>query len=74
MVRLGNHPEVSVCVRCARWLGRQASEVEDRARGGPGVAARLLIRSARREVMRRGWHRSPVLGAPLRWIGRRIGW
>jgi hypothetical protein len=72
MVHLGNHPEVALCRGCARWAGKQAGQIDDRSKTGPLVAARNGLRSARQEVIRRGWHRSRVLGAPLRWIGKRL--
>jgi hypothetical protein len=71
-VRLGNHPEVAVCLRCAHWLSRRAREVEDRSRSGPGVAWRNVVRRVRAEVMRRGWQGRPFIGGPLRWLGRRL--
>jgi hypothetical protein len=30
------------------------------------------LRSARRVVMQRHWHQRPVIGKPLRWLGRRL--
>jgi hypothetical protein len=70
LVHLGNHPEVAVCPRCAHSLSKWAWEVEDRSRTGPAKAARDGFRSVRRAVVHRGWHRSPLIGAPLRWLGR----
>ena len=72
LVRLGNHPEVAVCLRCAHFLSKQASGVEDRDRVGLGVAVRNRLRAGRRAVMDRGWHRHPALGRPLRWLGRHL--
>lgn len=72
MVRLGNHPEVSLCTRCARWVYRQAREIEDWFQTGPAVRGRNSLRSARRKVVRRGWHRLPVLGGILRWLGKHL--
>jgi hypothetical protein len=72
MVHLGNHPEVVLCVGCARWAAKQACEIEDRDRSGPLVIARDRFRDVRRAVVGRGWHRSRLIGAPLRWIGRRL--
>ena len=70
MVHLGNHPEVALCLGCARWAAKEAGEIEDRGRTGAGVRARDLFRAARHGVVRRGWHRSRLFGAPLHWIGR----
>jgi hypothetical protein len=72
MVSLGNHPEVTVCLRCAHFLHQQARDVEDRDRVGLGVAVRDRLRAGRRIVMDRGWHRSPVVGRLLRRLGRHL--
>jgi hypothetical protein len=72
MIGLGNHPEVRVCPRCARWLGKRAGELADRGRTGPAVLVRRRLRAARRTVIDRGWHHHPVFGVPLRWIGRHL--
>jgi hypothetical protein len=71
LVRLGNHPEVGVCVNCVRFLGRrardyQASVVRKRLRG--------TAESIRGEVMSRGWHERPVIGPALRWINQHVPW
>lgn len=71
-VRLGNHPEVGVCTRCARSIGKWGWEIEDRDRSGPGVRARDGFRALRRAVVRRGWQDAPIFGGPLRWLGRRL--
>jgi hypothetical protein len=73
MVRLGNHPEVGLCLRCARWLSRRAVEVEDRDRTGIAVRLRAQARRMRTTVMRHGWHRNRITGPPLRWLGRHFG-
>jgi hypothetical protein len=72
LVRLGSHPEVGVCVRCAHFLHRQARSREDALR--PAAAARLRdgLRAGRQVVLRRRWHQLPVIGRPLRWLGRRL--
>lgn len=72
MVRLGNHPEVVLCLRCARWTAKQAKEIEDLSRTGPLVWVRDRLRLARLKVTQRGWHRHRRLGRPLRWLGRRL--
>ena len=72
MVRLGNHPEVALCVGCAHWASKQAWEIEDGDRAGVRVAARNRFRQLRRSVVQRGLHNHPVLGRPLRWLGRRL--
>jgi hypothetical protein len=72
MVHLGNHPEVALCLGCARWAAKQAWAIEDQARIGPVARARDRFRVARRGVVDRGWHRHRVFGRPLRWIGKRL--
>ena len=32
LVHLGNHPEVALCRRCARWAAKQAWEIDDRTK------------------------------------------
>jgi hypothetical protein len=71
MVRLGNHPEVGLCINCARYVGRrardyQASMLHQQVRGA--------AESIRREVMSRGWHERPVIGPALLWISRHVPW
>lgn len=71
LVRLGNHPEVGVCVNCVRFLRRrardyQASVTRQQVRGA--------AESIRNEVMRRGWHDHPVIGPVLLWINRHSPW
>lgn len=70
MIHLGNHPEVNLCVRCGHWAGKQARQLDDRTKSGPLVLARDRFRAARRYVVQRGWHRSPVIGPALRRLGK----
>ncbi len=72
LIHLGNHPEVALCVRCARWAAKQAWEIEDQGRTGPLVIARDRLRAARLDVVSRGWHQHRLLGLPVRWIGKRL--
>ncbi|HEY5457031.1 MAG TPA: hypothetical protein VIJ96_16320 [Acidothermaceae bacterium] len=72
LVRLGNHPEVGLCLRCAHSVSKWAWEIEDQAKTGPLVIARDRFRALRRAVIRRGWHKSPLVGGPIRWIGKRL--
>jgi hypothetical protein len=72
MVHLGNHPEVALCVGCARWAANQAWEIEDTNKTGPLVLARDRLRAARRHVVDKGWRRNRLLGGPLRWLGKRL--
>jgi len=72
LVHLGSHPEVGVCLRCAHFLHQQAGQRKDALR--PSIAGRLRdgMRWCRRVVMDHGWHQRPVIGRPLRWLGRRV--
>jgi hypothetical protein len=72
MVHLGNHPEVALCIRCARWASKEAWEIEDRRKTGLLVRARDRFRTLRRGVVLRGWHHHRLFGGPLRWIGRKL--
>lgn len=72
MVRLGNHPEVMVCLRCARWAAKQAGQIEDLTRTGPLVRVRNRLRLARQKVIQHGWHRHRGLGGVLGWLDRRL--
>lgn len=72
MVRLGNHPEVTLCTRCARSVGKWAGEIEDRDRHSVAARARGGFRSARKMVMRRGLHRAPLVGGLLRRLGKHL--
>jgi hypothetical protein len=71
LVRLGNHPEVGVCVNCVRFLGRRARDYQ-------AAVMRKQLRGAaesiRGEVMSRGWHERPVIGRALLWINRHVPW
>jgi len=72
LVRLGSHPEVGVCLRCAHFLHRQARGREDALRRSPASRLRDGLRSAQALVTRRRWHQKPFIGRPLRWLGRRL--
>ncbi len=72
MVHLGNHPEVAICIRCAYSVKNWAREIEDRSRAGLGVWVRDQLRRLRRKVMQQRWHQRPIIGPPLRWLGKRL--
>jgi hypothetical protein len=72
MVHLGNHPEVAMCRPCARWAAKEAWEIEDRDKTGLLVNLRHRFRRLRRDVRHRNWHRHPVFGRPLRWLGSHL--
>lgn len=71
VVRLGNHPEVAVCIHCAHYLKRRA-----RAREASVTAQRLRGKAdaVRGAVMERGWHDRHVLGKALRWVDKHLPW
>ena len=70
VVRLGDHPEVAVCLRCAHFLHQQARGREDAVRPSPAARVRNRLRAARAFVVRHGWHQTPVIGSLLRRLGR----
>jgi hypothetical protein len=70
MVHLGNHPEVTMCTRCAHSVSKWAWEIEDADRTGLAVRVRDQLRGMRKTVVRRGWHHSGLIGRPLRWLGK----
>jgi hypothetical protein len=72
MIHLGNHPEVVMCRPCARWAAQEAWEIEDRDKTGVLASMRDRFRHIRRRVIERNWHRHPVLGPPLRWLGKHL--
>lgn len=70
LVHLGNHPEVTVCTRCAHSISKWAWEIEDHSRTGLAVRARDAFRRARKNVVQHGWHNGRFIGPPLRWLGK----
>jgi len=72
LVRLGNHPEVGVCLPCAHYLHQQARARDDARHPSPASRVRDQLRSVRHLAIARGWHRTPVIGRPLRWLGRHL--
>jgi hypothetical protein len=72
VVRLGDHPEVAVCLGCAHFLHQRARAREDELRPSPAGRARDVLRAARALVMRRGWHELAVIGPLLRRLGARL--
>jgi hypothetical protein len=70
VVHLGDHPEVSVCLRCAHFLHQQARGREDASRTSPAARLRGRLRAARWVVIRHGWHQKPGIGPLLRRLGR----
>jgi hypothetical protein len=70
LVHLGNHPEVTVCTRCAHSVSKWAWEIEDQSRTGLAVRGRNQFRRLRKTVVQHGWHRGRLVGRPLRWLGK----
>jgi hypothetical protein len=69
-VRLGNHPEVTVCLNCAHFLHNRARQREDELRPSSGAYVRNMLRGVRETVIHNDLHRKPVIGPLLRWLGR----
>ena len=72
VVRLGDHPEVRVCLGCAHFLHQRARAKEDALRPSPGGRARDALRAGHRFVIQRGWQDKRVLGPLLRRLDRRL--
>jgi hypothetical protein len=72
MVKLGNHPEVRLCLRCAHFVHQRAWEIEDHNTRGPASLVRDKLRNLRAGVMRRGWHQDRFIGGGLRWLGKHL--
>jgi hypothetical protein len=72
LIRLGNHPEVGVCLGCAHYLHQRARSREDALRRSLVSRLRDGLRSARHAVIHRRWHQKPIIGRALRWLGRRL--
>lgn len=70
LVRLGDHPEVTICGACARDLHRRARDQHHRAHPTATTRARSILRRAREFAIDRRWHERPVIGPVLRWIDR----
>jgi hypothetical protein len=71
VVRLGNHPEVAVCVNCAHFLHRRARDLQ-----ATGTRKRLRdgAETIRQQVIARDLHNRPVIGPALRWINKHSPW
>jgi hypothetical protein len=62
LVRLGNHPEVGVCINCVHFLGRRARDYQ-------ATVMRRRLRGAAESIRGR-----PVIGPALRWVNRHVPW
>jgi uncharacterized protein CbrC (UPF0167 family) len=71
-VHLGSHPEVQICPQCAHYLWRRAVQRRDQLHPSAMSRVRGGMWSVRDLVVRKGWHRKPVVGDALRWIGRHL--
>lgn len=72
LVRLGRHPEVGVCLRCARWLQRRATQRHDELKPSASARVRGGVRLAREWVISNRWHERGRLGAFLRWLDHHL--
>jgi hypothetical protein len=59
-----------VCLNCAHHLHQRAREREDALRPSPVTRVRDIVRAGRRVVIQQQWHRKPIIGRLLRWLGR----
>jgi hypothetical protein len=71
VVRLGDHPEVAICLDCAHLLHRRARE---RRATRAGRRLHRLGEWMRDAVVRSGLLDRPVLGGLLRRIDRHLPW
>ena len=70
LVRLGEHPEVGLCLDCAVWVKRRAvARNQEQHPSLPGLLSRGLD-TARNAVITRGWHERGRVGVLLRRIDR----
>jgi hypothetical protein len=72
LTRLGAHPEVGVCVSCARWLHRRARSASDQGKRRPDALLRQGIVRVRGRLMRAGAHEWPLVGPLLRRLDRHL--
>lgn len=72
LVRLGQHPEVGICLGCTQYLYRRRTERLDRTQPSLAAETRNMIRAARAAVIARGWADRPTIGPILRRIDRRL--
>ena len=70
LTRLGQHPEVGVCLGCAVFLKRRATANRNAGNRSPASRVRDAINMVREAVISRGWHEHGPLGALLRRIDR----
>lgn len=70
LVRLGEHPEVGLCLSCANWVKRRA--VARHHEQHPSLPGHLRsgVHVVRNKVIEHGWHERGRFGALLRRIDR----
>lgn len=71
LVRLGQHPEVAVCARCARWLNRRARAGSPVGRSPVALTTRVAD-AGRRAVLRHGIQHWPLAGRLLRRLDQHL--
>lgn len=72
VVRLGNHPEVALCLRCAHFVHSRAQAHEDAGVHTLVTRGRDVVRSTERFVIQHDLQHKPVIGPLLRWLGPRL--
>jgi hypothetical protein len=72
LLRLGQHPEVGICPRCARWLRRRAIARHDEQHHSLAGRLRGVLQGARDHVISHGWHQRRLLGALLRRLDQHL--
>lgn len=72
VVRLGDHPEVTLCLGCAHFVHRRAQALEDVGARALASRARGVVRAGESFVIRHGLQHRPLIGPVLRWLGPRL--
>ena len=72
VVHLNSHPEVGVCLGCAHFLQRRATQRLDEMYPSIGSRMRTPVRKVRAIVVEHGWLNKPLVGGILRWMGRHL--
>jgi len=72
LVRLGNHPEVALCLRCAHFVHRRAKAQEDAGVHTLATRGRDVLRSSESFVIQHDLQHKLVIGPLLRWLGPRL--
>lgn len=72
LVHLGSRPEAAVCFGCARILNQRARRAQAGDSTSPDARIRRVLDHSRAFVVEHGWHRLPVLGSTLQWLGNHL--